>query len=55
MKKAEKNTVLTTAVASTERKMILNSMIASFKMEGIMIPQARVEAIYARVNEKLKK
>jgi hypothetical protein len=30
-------------------------MIASFRIEGIFIPEAKVQAIYARVNEKLKK
>lgn len=55
MKKAQKNTLLLTPVHSVKRKMILDSMVASFKIEGIIIPQTRVEAIYARVNEKLKK
>lgn len=55
MKKLQKNTVLTTQIRSTERKIILESLVASFQIEGIHIPEARVQAIYARVNEKLKK
>lgn len=55
MKKVQKKTVLTTSVYTPERKFILNSMVASFLIEGISIPDHRVQAIYARVNEKLKK
>lgn len=55
MKKAEKNTVQLVPVQPTERKYILESLIASFRIEGIAIPEARAEAIYARVNERLKK
>lgn len=55
MKKSQKNTLLLTPVHPVKRKMILDSMVASFKIEGITIPQTRVEAIFARVNEKLKK
>lgn len=55
MKKTQKNTVLATPVCPTERKLILDSMIASFRIEGILIPEARVQAIYTRVNNKLKK
>lgn len=55
MKKISKNTVFITPVRPTERKFILDSMIASFRIEGIFIPEAKVQAIYARVNEKLKK
>lgn len=55
MKKAQKNTVLLTSVRPTERKLILDSMVASFQIEGIYIPETRVQAIYARVNERLKK
>ena len=55
MKKISKNTIFITPVRPTERKFILDSMIASFRIEGIVIPEAKVQAIYARVNEKLKK
>ena len=55
MKKISKNTVFITPVRPTERKFILDSMIASFRIEGIFIPEANVQAIYDRVNEKLKK
>ena len=55
MKKISKNTVFITPVRPTERKFILDSMIASFRIEGIFNPEAKVQAIYARVNEKLKK
>ena len=55
MKKISKNTVFITPVRPTERKFILDSMIASFRIEGIFIPEAKVQAMYARVNEKLKK
>lgn len=56
MKRLQKNTTLTsTPVRPTERKFILESMVASFRIEGIFIPEAKVQAIYARVNEKLKK
>lgn len=55
MKKAQKKPVLITSVRTPERKFILDSMIASFQIEGISIPETRVQAIYARVNEKLKK
>lgn len=55
MKKVQKNTALFTPVRPTERRFILNSMVASFRIEGICIPEAKVQAIYARVNERLKK
>ena len=55
MKKVQKNIVLTTSLPPTERKIILESLVASFRIEGINIPDTRVQAIYARVNEKLKK
>lgn len=55
MKKLQKNTLLLTPVRPIERKLILESMIASFRIEGIYIPETRAQAIYARVNEKLKK
>lgn len=55
MKKNQKNTILLTPVCPAERKFILDSMVASFRIEGIFIPENRVQAIYARVNEKLKK
>jgi len=55
MKKTRKNTVVLTPVCTPERKFILNSMIASFRIEGICIPEPRVVAIYERVNERLKK
>ena len=50
MKKISKNTVFITPVRPTERKFILDSMIASFRIEVIFIPEAIVQAIYARVN-----
>lgn len=55
MKKTRKNTAILTPICTPERKFILNSMIASFRIEGISIPEPRVMAIYERVNEKLKK
>ena len=55
MKKIQKDNVLLVADRSKERNFILNSMIASFRLEGIFIPEKRVEVIYAKVNEKLKK
>ena len=55
MKKTQKNTVLLTPVRPTERKFILHSLVASFRLEGIYIPENRVEAIYERVNARLKK
>ncbi len=55
MKKTRKNIVALTPVCTPERKFILNSMIASFRIEGISIPASRVMTIYERVNEKLKK
>ena len=55
MKKMQKNTLLLTPVRTPERKFILDSMVASFRIEGISIPERRVQAIYARVNEKLKR
>lgn len=55
MKKISKNTALITPVCPIGRKFILDSMIASFRIEGIFIPEAKAQAIYARVNEKLKK
>ena len=54
MKKIQKNTLLLAPVRAPERKFILDSMVASFRIEGISIPERRVQAIYARVNEKLK-
>ena len=51
MKKISKNTIFIPPVRPTERKFILDSMIASFRIEGIFIPEAKVQAIYARVNE----
>ena len=44
MKKISKNTVFLTPVRPTERKFILDSMIASFRIEGIFIPEAKVQA-----------
>lgn len=59
MGKMQKNKAQLAVVArvspAAERKHILDSMVASFKIEGIFIPEARVQAIYARVNERLKK
>ena len=55
MKKVQKNIALTTSLPPTERRLILESLIASFRIEGINIPETRVQAIYAKVNEKLKK
>jgi len=55
MKKAEKNTTLIVPVRSVERRFILDSLVASFRIEGIYIPEERVKMIYARVNEKLKR
>lgn len=55
MKKTQKNPILYSSVCSTERKFILDSLLASFRIEGICIPRERAEVIYARVNEKLKK
>lgn len=55
MKKIQKDNILLVADRSKERNFILNSMIASFRLEGIFIPEKRVEMIYAKVNEKLKK
>ena len=54
MKKIQKNTTLTASARPVQRKFILDSMVASFRIEGIYIPEAKVKAIYARVNEKLK-
>ena len=54
-KEDQKNTALITPVHPAGRKSILNSMVASFQIEGIFIPESKVEAIYARVNAKLKK
>lgn len=39
----------------TERKFILDSMIASFRIEGISISEKCVQAVYTRVSERLKK
>lgn len=39
----------------TERKFILNSMVDSFRIEGISISEKCVQAVYTRVSEKLKK
>ena len=44
MKKISKNTIFITPVRPTERKFILDSMIASFRIEGIFIPEAKVQA-----------
>lgn len=55
MKKIEKKSMLLIPVRATERKFILNSMIDSFRIEGIFIPEAKAQAIYTRVTEKLKK
>lgn len=55
MKKIQKDSVLSTSINTKNRKFILHSMVTSFRMEGIFIPEKRVQAIYARVNEKLKK
>ncbi len=55
MKKIQKNTLFLVPVRVPERKFILDSMVASFRIEGISIPERRVQAIYARVNEKLKR
>lgn len=55
MKKAMKNTVQVIPVRPIERKLIFDSMLASFRIEGICISAPKAEAIYARVNDKLKK
>ena len=55
MAKAIKNTVRVVPVRSVERKDILDSLVASFQIEGICLPDAKIQAIYARVNDKLKK
>lgn len=55
MKKTQKNTILLTPVRPTERKFIFHSLIASFRIEGIFIPESRAEAIFERVNGRLKK
>lgn len=55
MKKEAKSTVQVIPVCPVERKNILDSLIASFRIEGIFISEARAQTIYARVNEKLKK
>lgn len=55
MKKVQKNTTILTPVRQVEDKFILDSMIASFRIEGIYISDAKAKAIYARVNEKLKR
>lgn len=55
MKKVQKNTPILIPVRPVERRFILDSMIASFRIEGIYIPEAKAKAIYARVNEKLKR
>ena len=55
MKKIQKNSVLSTSAGIKDSKFILHSLVTSFQMEGIFIPEKRVQAIYARVNEKLKK
>lgn len=56
MKKELKNTLVQeTSIRPVERKLILESVIASFRMEGIFIPESRIQAIYTRVNQKLKK
>lgn len=50
-----KNTVQVIPVRPIERKLIFDSMLASFRIEGICISAPKAEAIYARVNDKLKK
>lgn len=56
MRKTEKNTIQIIPVRPVvDRKHILDSMIASFRIEGIFIPEKKIQAIYAKVNDKLKK
>lgn len=55
MKKEIKNSVQVIPVRPVERRDILESMVASFRIEGIYLTDTKVQAIYARVNEKLKK
>lgn len=55
MKKIQKNTSFTSQTCSVERKYILDSMRASFHIEGILLPEAQMQHIYMRVSEKLKK
>ncbi len=55
MGKRDKNIVQIIPVRPIERKDILNSVVASFQIEGIFIPDTKVQSIYARVNDKLKK
>ena len=50
-----KNTIQITPVRPVERKNILESTIASFRIEGIFLPDAKIRSIYDRVNEKIKK
>ena len=37
------------------RKNILESKVASFRIEGIFLPDSKIRSIYDRVNEKLRK
>lgn len=55
MKRTIKNTVQIIPVRPVERKNILESTIASFRIEGIFLPDAKIQSIYDRVNEKLRK
>ena len=56
MKKIQKDLSLKLVRCSDNgRKYILDSMIASFRIEGISIPEKRVQAVFSRVNERLKK
>lgn len=50
-----KDTVIAVPVLPVERQYILESMVASFRIEGIYLSDSKVRSIYARVNEKLKK
>ena len=42
-------------VRPVERKNILESTVASFRIEGIFLPDSKIRSIYDRVNEKLRK
>ncbi len=55
MKRTIKNTVQIIPVRPVERKNILESTIASFRIEGIFLPDTKIQSIYDRVNEKLRK
>lgn len=55
MKKIQKDIIIKPFNHPDERKFILNSMVDSFRIEGISISEKCVQAVYTRVSEKLKK